>query len=86
MSNLPQFDPYTKAIKHYMFEIMPEKYTEQTDDIIDRVAHALITKKDTEHFIRFLGDIYQAGYNKAMISVSEVVKQHGFKLNVVQPK
>ena len=86
MVNLPQFDPYTKAIKHYMFEIMPEKYTTQTDDVIDRVVHSLATKRDAENFIRFLGDVYQAGWNKAMKNVGESLEQNGFKLKITPPK
>ena len=86
MVNLTQFDPYSKAIKHYMFDIMPEKYTTQTDDIIDRVVHALVTKRDAECFIRLLGDIYQAGWDKALKNVGETLEQNGLKLKITPPK
>ena len=86
MVSIPQFDPYTKAIKKYMYDIMPDKYTEQTDEIIERVVQSLVTKQDAERYIRFLGDVFQAGYNKAMESVSESIEKHGYKIKITPPK
>jgi hypothetical protein len=86
MVQLPQFDPYTRAIKKYMFDIMPEKYTTLTDEVIDRICHAIVTKQDAEHLIRFLGDIYQAGHAAAIKNATETLEKHNIKLTILPPK
>ncbi|RKY76260.1 hypothetical protein DRQ00_09070 [candidate division KSB1 bacterium] len=82
MIPLSQYNPYGIAIKKYLVEIIPGTFTEQTNDLVDRMVHSLVTKKDAERLIRLLGDLYQAGYNKAIEAASAAMEAKGMRLNV----
>ena len=86
MVQLPQFDPYTRAIKKYMYDIMPQKYTDLTDEVIDRICHAIVTKQDAENLIRFLGEVYQAGHEAAIKNATETLEKHNIKLKLIPPR
>jgi len=85
---LPNFNPYNRAIKKYLIQAMPKKYTAQTDEIIDRITNQIVTKQDGEGLIRLLGDLYQAGYETSMESTQKALEKSGIKLNlrISQPK
>lgn len=83
---LPQFNPYARAIKKYLVQVIPHRYTEEVDETAERLVHHLATKQDAERLIRLLGDIYQAGYDRAIESAKEAMKERGMRLKVVPPK
>jgi len=78
---LPQnFNPHAIAIKKYLVQTLPDKCNNQTMDMIDRIAHILVTKRDMETFIKLIADLYQGGYTKAIEVTSEKLEQQGIKL------
>ena len=88
MIPLSQYNPYGVAIKKYLVEIVPSTFTEQTSDLVDRMVHSLVTKKDAERLIRLLGDIYQSGYDKALEATTAALEARGMKLKMlpIKPK
>ena len=78
-------NPYSRAVKKYMLEVLQEGYTNQVDETIERAVSGMITKNDSESFIRFLGSIYEAGFNTAMKSAEDAMLRKGYKIKIVPP-
>lgn len=79
-------NPYGKILKKYITQIIPDKYTVETDEAVDRIAHTIATKKDTEVIVKMFSDIYQSGYNKALASAQKAIEANGFKMKIMPPK
>jgi len=80
------FNPYAKAIKKYIYDIIPKQYTVEINDTLDRITHNIATQKDAENLTKILSAFYQAGFDKAIEATKEAVKTHGMNLTVVPPK
>lgn len=83
---IPHINPYGRAIKKYLYEMLKDDYTEQLDETADRIAHTLVTKRDAENVIQLLSKLYGAGYKKALDSAKETLEKHGYNLKIVPPK
>lgn len=79
-------NPYGVAIKKYLIEAIPNRYTESIDDTVDRLVHSLATKKDAENLIKLMGELYQAGFDKAIQGMDKAIQAQGMKLKIVPPK
>lgn len=79
-------NPYSRVIKKYMVQVIPNSYTAEVDETIDRAISVMVTKKDAENFIKFLQLLYKAGYDNAMESATKAMESHGIKMKVVPPK
>jgi len=82
---LPHLNAYARAIKKYLYEMLQEEYTSELDEIADRIAHSLVTKKDAENVIDLLGKVFGAGYKKAIDSVDEAIAKRGLQLKISRP-
>lgn len=78
-------NPYSRAIKKYMLEVLQEGYTTKVDETIDRIVHHMVTKQDAENVISFLGNVYQAGYNQAIQAAEAAIESKGFKFKITPP-
>jgi len=83
---LPHLNPYGRAIKKYLFEMVGAgAYTTDLDEIADRIAHSLVTETDAKNVINLLGKVYGAGYQKAIDGVNEVMHNRGMNVKISPP-
>lgn len=78
-------NPFQRAIKKYAHELIPGAYTESIDEMLDRVGTITVNQRDTEKFIKFMLEIYSAGYTKAMNDTKDRLAQEGIKLKIKSP-
>jgi hypothetical protein len=83
---LPHINPYARAIKKYIIEIVGDEYTAELDEVADRIAHNLATEKDAEGIIHLLSKVFGAGYKRAIDSVDEAMAKRGLKIKISPPK
>ncbi len=79
-------NPFEIAVKKYLTQTIPTKYTMEIDDVVHRVVHSLVTKKDVESFLRLMASVHEAGYEMAMDSMKESLAKQGFKVKISAPK
>jgi hypothetical protein len=75
-------NPRGHQIKKAMFEIMQERYA-PNENIIERVSAALVTEADTKAFFKFVTDIYEKAYLKAVNDHQEQLRKAGLIARVV---
>jgi len=85
-----QYNPYSKAFKDFLADIVPGACTVETGETVDRIMHNL-TKSDSERFFTLVNEVYKAGYVKAAEVAAEVAKTQGINLRLgkvkpVEPK
>ena len=78
-------NPFVRAVKKYIQELIPNAYTETVDETVDRISIQISTQRDTERFMRLIAEVYQAGYLKAMEATQERLAKEGIKLKLVSP-
>lgn len=70
-------------IKKYVSNAIGKRYLENTNEILERIAHNISNKKDTEQFLIVLSEMYNAGYQKAMESTSKSLRENGIEIKIV---
>lgn len=53
------------------------------DNIIERVASAMITEKDVQEFGLLIGQIFEQGYKKAYQDYKEEIEKMGLKVSMI---
>ena len=77
---------YATAIKQYVHKAVVDKYTNDIDDVLSRVATSLVTQKDAENFLRLLNELYNAGYIRAMDAAKASLAEHGMTMELKPSK
>lgn len=70
------------AIKKHMFEILKERYGDN-EKFIERIAAAITTKDDYESFGKFITDVYETGFLRAVNEYKEQFTKMGMRVNIV---
>lgn len=76
-------NPYVRICKKYVYDLSPQHYNEQADDIIDRFAPFLSTQKDAEKFIALITAVFSHGYAKATNDIQEKLQSQNIRLKIV---
>ena len=76
------FNPYQKSAKKYLFEILEDRYTDNTN-FIDRISAYLVTENDIKELARFIADVYEAGYLRAAKQYKENLEKMGYSVAIV---
>ena len=71
-------------LKKAMFDVLQERYA-QNEPIIERLSVSLITEGDIKGFLKFVTDVYEAAYMKAIEDHKEALKKAGFAARIVSP-
>lgn len=79
------FNPYSRAIKKFIYEIIPQNYTEDVDEISDRVSASVVNEKDAKRFMTLVQAVYNAGYQKASDDIKQKLEEQGIKLKINKP-
>jgi len=81
--NIQQFmNPQSTVLKKYLFDILRERFP-RNEDIIERVAAALVTQGDLQGFSQLIMDVFETGYFKSLNEQKEILTKAGIKVNVV---
>jgi len=75
-------NPKGYVIKKFMFEILKERYPKH-EDFLERVGHFIVTDSDIEAFRKFIVDIYEIAYLKAVEDHREQLAKAGLKVKIV---
>ena len=75
-------NPRGFALKRWFAQILADKYSPH-DNIVERVGMALVTENDLKDFGKLLGQVYEAGYMKAINDYKHQVEKMGIKVKVV---
>lgn len=78
-------NPYSRAVKKYIFDLLPQNYTEEIDEVADRIAINIASERDTKKFLTLLGAVYSAGYTKAMADTKDRLAEQGIRLKITKP-
>jgi hypothetical protein len=76
------FNPYSRAIKKYIYDLIPQNYTEEVDEISDRISSVVVNEKDTKRLMTLVGALYNAGYAKAIDDMKGKLEEQGIKLKI----
>lgn len=84
MQNLANYlgNPRIPQLKKVIYEIIKHKYP-PNDVIIERIGYALQTEKDIKDFLKFVSDVYEVAYLKAIDDHKEQLKKLGMVAKVV---
>jgi hypothetical protein len=75
-------NPQSTVLKKYLFEILREKFP-RNEEIIERVASALVTQGDLQGFSQLIIDVFETGYFKSLNEHKDILTKAGIKVNVV---
>ena len=75
-------NPQSTVLKRYLFEILREKFP-RNEEIIERVASALVTQGDLQGFSQLIIDVFETGYFKSLNEHKDILTRAGLKVNVV---
>lgn len=78
-------NPKAFTIKKWFYELLKLNYASH-DQIIERVSSTLVTEKDLEDFSKLVGQIYEAGYRKAVDDYRKQFEDMGLKVQIVAPE
>lgn len=76
------FNPYSRAIKKFLYDLIPQNYTEDVDEITDRVSASIVSEKDTKRFMTLVQALYNAGYQKASEDIKGKLEEQGIKIKI----
>jgi hypothetical protein len=74
-------NPNSQIIKRYMFDILRERFPKH-EEIIERIASALVTQTDMQSFGKMIVDVYEVAYFKALEEQKEILKKAGIKVSI----
>lgn len=75
-------NPRAFTLKTWLTQMLQQKF-EPHESIVERVAPSLTTDSDLKSFSALMGEIFQAGYMRAVNDYRVQLEKHGMKINVV---
>jgi hypothetical protein len=75
-------NPQSMAIRKYLFEMLKERYA-GNEKFIERLAGYVNTKEDYESLGRFITDVYETGFMRAVDQYKEQFVRMGIKVNII---
>ena len=81
------FNPFNQAIKKYVFNLLPESYTTDLDQVLDRVCLTIANENEAKALMTLFGTLYGTAYYKAMKDIAKKLEEdQGIKMKITQPK
>lgn len=74
-------NPRSFTLKKWFMELLKEEYM-QHDEVIERVATALVTEKDIERFGKMIMNVYERAYKKAVEDYRTQIEKAGLKVTL----
>lgn len=77
-------NPNGMTLRKQFYELLKENYSQQTDEILERIGLALITSKDMDDFRTFVTDIYRLGYVNSLKTYESQLKKMGYDVKIME--
>jgi len=82
MSSFQQMsNPYRHNAHKTLKELMGDKYKFHFE-IADRIGERLVTEKDYREFMKFVLELYELGYVKAVHEHKNILESQGYKVKI----
>jgi len=78
-------NPQSIAIKKYLFEMLKDRYP-RNENFIDRIVTMIQTKEDYERFSKFMADVFETGFIRAVDEYRDQFTKMGMKVGIVAPE
>ena len=79
-------NPMANGIKKFFYDLMGgERYARQ-EAFLDHLSRSVYNDKDYEAFGKFVAEIYEAGYMRAVKENAEQLEKLGLKVVVTNPE
>ena len=78
-------NPRGHILKKTMYDILQERYVNH-ESIIDRMSAHMVTETDMNDFLKFVVDIYETAYIKAVEDQREQLEKIGLAPRIVARK
>jgi hypothetical protein len=75
-------NPKAFTIKKWLYELLQLNYAAH-DQIVERVSSTLVTDRDLEDFSKLVGQIFEAGYKKAVDDYRKQFEDMGLKVQII---
>ena len=75
-------NPKVHHVKKTMFDVLKERYA-QNENVIERIAAAMVTEADLKSFFQLVTDIYESAYLKSVADHREQLGKMGLKATIV---
>lgn len=69
------------VIRKWLFELVKEKFANH-EEIAERISQAVATDRDLQAFGKLIGDIYEAGFMKAINDYREEFRRMGLDITI----
>lgn len=83
-------NPHSFTLKKWFATLLKNKYEQEDNVIVERIASALSTERDVEDFGKLMGKLFEGGYRRAVKDMEGQMKEHGLtvdiKTTVVKPE
>lgn len=77
-------NPILFTIKKWFQQLIGSSFANH-NDVIERVASSLVTKKDLEDFGKMINQVYDSGYRKALEDYRSQIEKLGVKVTIAPP-
>ena len=75
-------NPRCYTLKKWFSELLKNEDYPQHDEIIERVATALLTDRDVDRFGKLVMNVYETAYKKAVDDYKEEFEKMGVKITI----
>lgn len=75
-------NPKIHHVKKTLYEILKDRYP-KNENVIERIAAAMVTESDLKDFFQFVTDIYEIAYLKSVADHKEQLAKMGLTVTIV---
>ena len=76
-------NPYAHILKKFAYKFLGDRLP-RDEEVLERISAQLVTKKDVENFGKFMADLYELGYQKAIDDHRDKLRAMEYKTKIVQ--
>lgn len=74
-------NPRLFVIRKWIFELVKDKFPNH-EEVIERISNSVATDRDLQALGKLLGDVYEAGFMKAISDYQGEFKRLGIQVNI----
>ena len=75
-------NPRRFAIRKWLLEMLGDARYAKHDPVVDRLLHALSVDKDSDDFMTFVVEVYEAGFYRCLSEYKEKLDKMGIAVRV----
>jgi|GEM_PF-4197391 len=74
-------NPQGQIVRNFLLDLLKNRY-DKHQEITERISKTLVTKGDIDKFGKFVIELYEAGYIKAISDHRDALQQMGVKVQI----